>query len=99
VITTIMTNHIALRIINWLISPGGPMRNQDGPLPQTPPIYESAYLPAIISGTRLHWGSVLALVMAVIVFFLLWRTILGSNHVVGISPTAAGMLELSKRRW
>jgi len=90
VITTIMTNHIALRIINWLISPGGPMRNQDGPLPQTPPVFESAYLPSIIADTRLHWGAVLALVMAVIVFVLLWRTILGFEiRMVGISPTAA----------
>lgn len=90
VITTIMTNHIALRVINWLISPGGPMRDQSGPLPQTPPVYETAYLPAIISGTRLHWGTVLALVMAAIVFVLLWRTIIGFEiRMVGISPTAA----------
>ncbi|MBN1430246.1 MAG: ABC transporter permease [Anaerolineae bacterium] len=107
VITTIMTNYIILRIINWLISPnGGPMRNPARPLPQTPEVYPTAYLPWIdfskinfpwvnlswlASATgSLHWGSILALIMAVIVFVLLWRTILGFEiRTVGISPTAA----------
>ncbi len=90
VITTIMTNYIALRLINWTISPTGPMVDPVRKLPQTPEVYPTAYLPSIISGTRLHWGSILALVMAVIVFYLLWRTVLGFEiRMVGISPTAA----------
>lgn len=90
VITTIMTNHIALRVINWLISPGGPMRNPARPLPQTPEVLPTAYLPLIIPDTRLHWGAVLALIIAVLVFVLLWRTVLGFEiRMVGISPTAA----------
>ena len=90
VITTIMTNYIALRIINWLISPTGPMIDPKRPLPQTPEVLPTAYLPLIIPNTRLHWGSILALIMAVIVFYLLWRTILGFEiRMVGINPTAA----------
>lgn len=90
VITTIMTNYIALRIINWLISPTGPMRNPERPLPETAPVFPSAYIPSIIPGTRLHWGFILALVMAIIVFYLLWRTVLGFEiRMVGINPTSA----------
>jgi len=90
VITTIMTNYIALRIINWLISPTGPMINPERPLPQTPEVYSTAYIPMMIPDTRLHWGVVLAIIMAVIVFYLLWRTVLGFEiRMVGISPTSA----------
>lgn len=90
VITTIMTNYIALRLINWMISPSGPMVDPERDLPQTPEVYPTAFIPSIISDTRLHWGSILALIMAVIVFYLLWRTVLGFEiRMVGISPTAA----------
>jgi simple sugar transport system permease protein len=99
VITTIMTNHIALRVINWLISPGGPMRNPARPLPQTPEVLPTAYLPLIIPETRLHWGAVLALIVAALVFVLLWRTILGFEiRMVGISPTAARYAGVSVER-
>jgi len=63
VITTIMTNFIALRIISWLIAPGGPMRASAlNPVSETKPVLETARLPLLIPETRLHAGVLLVAV-------------------------------------
>jgi simple sugar transport system permease protein len=91
VITTIMTNYVALRIISWLISPGGPMRaSLLSPVSETKPVLETARLPLLIADTRLHLGILLAPIAAVVVYWLLWRTILGFEiRTVGANPSAA----------
>jgi simple sugar transport system permease protein len=91
VITTIMTNHIALRIINWLIGSDGPMRaSVDNPVPETRAVFPSARLPLLIPDTRLHSGFILALIAAAVVYWLLWRTVIGFEiRTVGVNPSAA----------
>jgi len=91
VITTIMTNFIALRIISWLIAPGGPMRASAlNPVSETKPVLESARLPLLIADSRLHAGVLLAPIAAVAIYWLLWRTVLGFEiRTVGANPSAA----------
>ncbi len=101
VITTIMTNYIALRIINWTIGRGGPLRAPRDPLPQTYAVKDSALLPAfegihlpggrvLFEGTRIHAGVPLAIVAVFLLYWLLWRTPLGFEiRTVGLSNTAA----------
>jgi len=91
VITTIMTNFIALRIISWLIAPGGPMRASAlNPVSETKPVLETARLPLLIADSRLHAGVLLAPIAAVAIYWLLWRTILGFEiRTVGANPSAA----------
>ena len=47
VITTIMLNFIAIRLVEWLIKANDPyiMGNPDASVPQTPPVNDSAQLP------------------------------------------------------
>jgi simple sugar transport system permease protein len=90
VITTIMTNFIALRVINWAIGVDGPMRAPLTVVPETRSVYPSARLPILIPDSRLHSGIIIALVAAVVVYWLLWRTVIGFEiRTVGANPSAA----------
>jgi simple sugar transport system permease protein len=99
VITTIMANFIALRIINWAVGPDGPMRAADSVIPETPPVFPSARLPLLIPDTRLHSGILIALAAAAVIYWLLWRTIVGFEiRTVGINPSAARYAGISVER-
>ena len=90
VITTIMLNFIAARIIAWTISPNGPLRAPRTVIPETAPVFESARLPVLIADTRLHAGVLIALIAAFLVYWLLWRTVSGFEiRTVGANPSAA----------
>ena len=90
VITTIMTNYIALRVINWTISRNGPLRAPRNPLPETRHVLESARLPLLIPDTRLHAGVLLAVGAAILAYWVLWRTPLGFEiRTVGLNASAA----------
>ena len=88
VITTIMINYIAISFTNWLVT--GPMQDPNTIVPQTKKVLPSATLPSIFADYRAHWGSVLALLVAVLVFWLLWKTVLGFEiRTVGTNESAA----------
>ncbi|RLC97985.1 MAG: ABC transporter permease [Chloroflexi bacterium] len=89
VINTIMMNYIALNITSFLLN--GPMKDRSplNVVARTPQIAESARIPPIIAGFRLHWGFVLALVMAGIVWWVLRKTTLGFEiRTAGANPDA-----------
>ncbi len=92
ILTTIMMNEIAVQLMNFLLR--GPLIDpaqiaQKSYIPQTARIPAAADLPRLIP-TRLHAGGILALVAAVLVWLLLWRTALGFRiRVVGINVAAA----------
>jgi simple sugar transport system permease protein len=88
VITTIMLNYIARHWVSFLVT--GPMKEPPGTFPQTLPIAETAALPRLLPGTRLHLGIVLALVCVYLFYFFLWKTTTGyETRVIGFSPEAA----------
>jgi simple sugar transport system permease protein len=90
VITTIMTNYIALRLITWSIGARGPLRRGASVVPETDYLLETARLPNLIADTRLHAGILIALLMAVLVYLLLFRTTLGIEiRTVGMNLHAA----------
>jgi len=90
VINTIMMNYIALNMASFLLN--GPMKDKspNNVVARTPMIAESARIPAIFEGFRIHWGFVLALLVAALVWWLLWKTTLGFEiRTVGSNPDAA----------
>ena len=89
VINTIMMNYIAFRLTDFMLQ-GGPMTRPDG-LPITPEIKPSAYLPALLPRpVRLHAGFFVALAMAALVYWFLWKTTRGFEiRMVGANPRAA----------
>ncbi|MCZ7542765.1 MAG: ABC transporter permease [Anaerolineae bacterium] len=99
VITTIMTNYIALRLINWAISREGPLRDPRNPLPETFRVLDTARLPVLIEDSRLHIGVILAVLAAFVVYWLIWRTPLGFEiRTVGLSHSAARYAGINVRR-
>lgn len=72
VINTIMMNYVAFRLTDFLLT--GPMARPDG-LPITPEIKSSAYLPLLFGPPmRIHWGFILAIGAAFLVYWFLWKT-------------------------
>jgi ABC-type uncharacterized transport system permease subunit len=90
VINTIMMNYIALNITSFLLN--GPMRDPN-PLnlsAKTPDIALSARIPPIFPGLRVHWGFVIAIFVAVLIWWLLQKTTVGFEiRMVGSNPDAA----------
>jgi len=90
VITTIMFNFIALRILSWAIGVNGPLRAPRTVIPETPAVFESARLPILIADSRLHAGVIIAIITTFVVYWLLWRTVSGFElRTVGANPNAA----------
>ena len=99
VINTIMMNYIALNMASFLLN--GPMkdRSPNNVIARTPEIAENARIPAIFEGFRVHWGFVLALLVAVLVWWLLWKTTLGFEiRTVGSNPDAAKYAGINVKR-
>ncbi|MBL8094789.1 MAG: ABC transporter permease [Anaerolineales bacterium] len=103
ILSTIMMNQIAIQLANYLLR--GPMIDPKEVEAGTR-IAQSALLPAdswlvrLVPRTLLHGGSILALVMAVAVFFLLWRTTVGYRiRAVGLNPDAARYAGIPVKRY
>ncbi len=90
VINTIMLNWIAFRLTDWLLA--GPMqRPTSGGMPITPEVEASAMLPQFFGAPiRFHLGFFIALLVAWLMWFLLFKTTWGFNlRTVGANPNAA----------
>jgi simple sugar transport system permease protein len=90
VINTIMLNWVAFRITEWLL--GGPMtREGSGGMPISPMIEKSAEIPQFFpSPIRFHLGFFIALGIAWLVHWLLFKTTWGFNlRTAGANPNAA----------
>jgi len=99
VINTIMMNYIALNMTSYLLN--GPMKdpNPQNVIARTPEIAVTARIPPLFDGFRVHWGVVLALLAAWLVWFLLWKTTLGFEiRTVGANPDAAKYAGINVKR-
>ena len=88
VITTIMMNFIALYGVGYLVR--GPLQEPSRVYPQSASLPLEARLPAILPGTRLHAGFLLALAAAAAAWYVVRFTAAGFRlRVVGANPAAA----------
>lgn len=89
VVTTLLLNFIVLLFVSMLLE--GPLKDPTGlGWPQSQKVIAEAQLPRIIQGRRLHYGFVLALVSALVVWVIMKRTALGYEmRAVGHNPEAA----------
>lgn len=84
IITTIVTNFIAVLIFGYLIS--GPLRDPaEIRTTFTPVIADTAKLTPLIPGSRLGAGFLMALIVAVLVQLYLWRTTWGYEQRMAMS--------------
>ncbi len=98
VITTIMLNYLAYRLINYSIQKLGDWLPVDPQFQATNKAQPTARLPIILDGTRLHAGIVVAVVAAIVLWYLLFRTSFGFKvRTVGLSRGAANYSGISWR--
>jgi len=98
VISTIMLNFIAMYVISYLVR--GPLQEPTHIYPQTPTIATAAQLPRIIPGTRLHAGFMIALVLAIGLWWAFRTTAAGFRlRATGANPDAArttGLVDVAR---
>jgi general nucleoside transport system permease protein len=93
ILSTIMMNSIALQFMYLLIR--GPLMDPAGItagtfLAQSARLPQQAWLPRLVPQTLLHAGAILAVILAVAVYFFLWRTTIGYRiRAVGLNPDAS----------
>ncbi len=88
VVTTIMLNYIAIGLVGYLVT--GPMQEAMRENPQTDEIVRSFVIGRIFPTSRVHYGFIIAVVVAIIATIVLFRTPLGySMRAVGYNPDAA----------
>jgi general nucleoside transport system permease protein len=89
VINTIMMNYIAFRLSEWLLM--GPMKRPDSFNPVSPTIADTAKLPSFFeTPIRFHAGFFLALLVAWLVYWFLFKTKWGFEfRTVGANRHAA----------
>ncbi len=102
ILSTVMMNAIAVQLMNFLlrgalIDPAQAQRASK--IPQTARLLEAFHLPRLIP-TRLHLGALIAVILAVLVYILLWRTTLGYRiRAVGQNPHASRYAGIKVQRY
>ncbi len=91
VITTIMLNYLAYRISTYMVTSAGEWLSLVDPQQKaTNKVDPNSRLPIILEKTRLHAGFILAIVMGLILWYVLFRTTFGYRiRTVGLSRGAA----------
>ncbi|HVO44156.1 MAG TPA: ABC transporter permease [Aggregatilineales bacterium] len=102
ILSTIMMNQIAIYLLIVLLT--GPMKDpsaqqESANVVQSAQVPANAWLPLIVPRTTFHLGAILAVIVAIIVYFLLWRTVIGYRiRAVGENPRAAAYAGISVKR-
>jgi general nucleoside transport system permease protein len=99
VIVTIMLNYVAANLAGWTVYAGGTQGQTPGPLwdptagavSETADVFASAQLPYLFGPPyRVHWGVVLAILVAILMWWLIYKTITGFEiRTVGQNAKAA----------
>ncbi|WP_269931122.1 ABC transporter permease [Aminobacter sp. HY435] len=89
VVTTLLLNFIVLLFVSMLLE--GVLKDPMGlGWPQSQKVIAEAQLPRIIQGKRLHYGFVIAIVSAIVVWVIMKKTALGYEmRAVGNNPEGA----------
>jgi simple sugar transport system permease protein len=90
-ITGIMFNYISILLVGYFVSTThGPLRDRDAFLSQSARMPDSAMLPRILEGTRIHAGIFIALLALFFFYVFLWKTTKGYEiRAAGLNPDAA----------
>lgn len=89
ILSSLMLSYVALQLLSYLI--GGPWKDPNGRnFPQTAPLLPDQMLPIIVPGTTIHLGVAIAVVLALVFWVIMSRSVFGFQvRVVGSAPHAA----------
>ena len=88
ILTSLMLTYVASLLLNLLVH--GPLKDPDGyNFPESRLFSDSALLPILLEGTRMHFGAIMALVVVIVAWIVLSKTLLGYQiKVMGDAPAA-----------
>lgn len=97
-LSSLMMTYVAIHLLNFLVT--GPWKDPSGySFPQTALVTADQTMPTMIPGTLVHWGVGLTLIIAVIMWVVMSRSVFGFQvRVVGSAPQAARYGGFSQRR-
>lgn len=102
ILSTIMMNQIAIYLLILLLT--GPLRDpaaqqESANIVQSAQIPQSAWLPLLVPRSAFHLGAILAVILAIAVYFFLWRTVTGYRiRAVGENPRASAYAGIPVKR-
>ncbi len=96
ILTSLMLSYVAILFLNLMVH--GPLKDPEGfNFPESRLFSDSALLPILLEGTRLHIGTLLALAVVAMGWALMSRTLLGYQiKVAGSAPAASEHAGFSK---
>lgn len=98
ILTSLMLSYVASLFINLMVN--GPLKDPDGyNFPESRLFSDSALLPILFEGTRLHIGALIALLVVGLGWLMLSRSLSGYQiKVMGSAPAAAEHAGFSSNR-
>ncbi len=96
-LSSLMMTYVAVHLMNYLVT--GPWKNRKGfSYPQTPTLTHDQIMPTLIPGTVVHYGVLFTLIIAVVMWAVMQRSVFGFQvRVVGAAPNAARYGGFSQR--
>lgn len=98
ILTSLMLTYVATLFLSYLVH--GPWRDPDGfNFPESRLFSDAATLPIIWEDTRLHVGAAMAVLVSVVAWVFLTRTLFGFQlKVIGSAPAAGRYTGFSEKR-
>ncbi len=89
ILTSLMLSYVGILLLNLMVH--GPLKDPDGfNFPESRLFNESALLPIVLDGTRLHIGIFLAMAVVALGWLIISKTLLGYQiKVAGSAPAAS----------
>ena len=98
ILVTLMLVYIAQLMLSWLVH--GPWRDPQGQnYPQSQGFGDAETMSVLIEGTRVTWGIVYAVILALVAWVFSQKTFAGFRmQVAGLAPAAAAYAGFSEKR-
>jgi general nucleoside transport system permease protein len=96
-VPSLMLNYIAILFTEYLVS--FPFRDPTAPMAGTPVLESSARLPKFIQGSTINIGFIIAIVIAILVYWFMFKTKMGYEfRIVGFNPSFAASSGMPVKR-
>ena len=96
-LVSMMSTYVMAALMNYLLRTF--LKEAKGEYPQTDSITRTAWIPTLLKGTRLHGGFILAVLVAIGIWILLYKTPLGYRiRAVGSNASAAEMSGIQSKK-